>query len=110
MRRDRGQLGLFSTISVLGAVCDSHGCLWQAALATGAPCPRSKAMAFPALAVVGCLRWWPQVALLCGHGLLLCASPEMDSPWPFIIATGNLITALSEKERLIYNTDFVMKV
>lgn len=45
-----------------------------------------------------------------GCGLLLSTSPEMNSPWPFIITTGNLITGLSEKERLIYNRDFVMKV
>lgn len=85
------------------------GCLWRAPLPAGALRPPSEAVAFPAV-VVGCLRWQLQVALPFGHGLLLRASPEMNSPWPFIITTGNLITALSEKERLIYNRDFVMKV
>lgn len=55
---------------------------------------------------------WPQVALPCLLDVGYCRAllPEMNSPWPFIITTGNLITGLSEKERLIYNRDFVMKV
>ena len=92
-----------------GLLVTPAGCLRRAPLAAGALRPPSEAVAVPA-AVAGCLRWRPQVALPFGQGLLLRASPEMNSPWPFIITTGNLITALSEKERLIYNRDFVMKV